>query len=72
MVVCGQHGNELGTRSVGQAVLEWLASEEGTETKRVVSGSEESGGPTGKCVYNLRGPKVNFEERACLVRQENP
>lgn len=34
MVVCGRHGNELGTRFVGQAVLEWLASEEGAETRR--------------------------------------
>jgi len=33
MVVCGRHGNELGTRVIGSAVLEWLASEDAAETR---------------------------------------
>ncbi len=34
IVVCGRHGNELGTRVVGNALLRWLASAEGQETRR--------------------------------------
>lgn len=34
MVVCGRHGDELGTRGVGPALLEWLLSPEGEETRR--------------------------------------
>ena len=34
LVVCGRHGHELGTRVAGHAALEWLASEDGTETRR--------------------------------------
>ncbi|MCK4298820.1 MAG: hypothetical protein KAX80_04770, partial [Planctomycetes bacterium] len=34
LFVCGRHGNELGTRVVGLALLEWLASEAGAETRR--------------------------------------
>ena len=33
-VVCGRHGDELGTRVVGPAVLNWLASEDAAETRR--------------------------------------
>ncbi len=32
MVVCGRHGQELGTRLIGTALLEWLVSARGTET----------------------------------------
>jgi len=34
VVVCGRHGNELGTRVVGLALLRWLASEEGGPTRQ--------------------------------------
>lgn len=34
IVICGRHGNELGTRVVGAALLEWLASQEGAQTRR--------------------------------------
>jgi len=34
MVVCGRHGDELGQRVVGNALLEWLSSAEGAETRR--------------------------------------
>lgn len=34
VVVCGRHGSELGTRVVGPAVLDWLASAEAAETRR--------------------------------------
>jgi len=34
LVICGRHGGELGTRVVGTAVLEWLASEAGARTRR--------------------------------------
>jgi hypothetical protein len=34
VVICGRHGNELGTRVVGPAVLEWLLSDGGVETRR--------------------------------------
>lgn len=34
LVVCGRHGNELGTRVVGPAVLQWLASEAGAPARR--------------------------------------
>ena len=34
IVVCGRHGNELGQRVVGNALLEWLSSAEGAETRR--------------------------------------
>ena len=39
LVVCGRHGNELGTRAVGPAVLEWLVSNEaaGTRARQVVT-----------------------------------
>lgn len=30
LVIIGRHGNEIGTRVVGPAVLEWLATEEAT------------------------------------------
>jgi len=33
-VVCGRHGNELGTRVVGTALLGWLCSDAGAETRR--------------------------------------
>lgn len=33
LVVCGRHGSELGTRVVGNALLEWLLSAEGEETR---------------------------------------
>lgn len=34
VVVCGRHGSELGTRVVGTALLDWLSSAEGEETRR--------------------------------------
>jgi hypothetical protein len=34
IAVCGRHGNELGTRIIGPALLDWLASEEGEKTRR--------------------------------------
>jgi len=34
MIVCGRHGNELGTRAVGTGLLDWLASEEAEEIVR--------------------------------------
>lgn len=34
LVVCGRHGQELGTRVVGPALLEWLASPPAAETRR--------------------------------------
>ena len=34
VVVCGRHGSELGTRVVGPATLDWLASPEARETRR--------------------------------------
>jgi hypothetical protein len=34
VVICGRHGQEFGTRVVGNALLEWLSSEEGAETRR--------------------------------------
>ncbi|MCK4301090.1 MAG: hypothetical protein KAX80_16240, partial [Planctomycetes bacterium] len=33
LVVCGRHGNELGTRVVGLALLRWLVSEAGALTR---------------------------------------
>jgi hypothetical protein len=34
IVVCGRHGDELGQRVVGNALIEWLSSAEGAETRR--------------------------------------
>lgn len=34
LIVCGRHGNELGTRVVGLALLQWLVSEPGALTRR--------------------------------------
>jgi hypothetical protein len=34
LVICGRHGQELGTRVVGPALLDWLASAEGEETRQ--------------------------------------
>jgi hypothetical protein len=34
LVICGRHGNELGTRIIGLALLNWLASAEGALTRR--------------------------------------
>lgn len=34
IVVCGRHGDELGTRGVGPVLIEWLLSPEGEETRR--------------------------------------
>jgi len=34
VIVCGRHGDELGARVVGPALLDWLASPEGEETRR--------------------------------------
>jgi hypothetical protein len=34
LVVCGRHGNELGTRAVGPALLDWLASGEAAQVRR--------------------------------------
>ena len=33
-VICGRHGQELGTRVIGPTVLDWLASDAGAETRR--------------------------------------
>ena len=34
LIVCGRHGNELGGPVVGQALLDWLASDRGSETRK--------------------------------------
>ena len=34
LVVCGRHGSELGTRVVGGALLDWLATDEATPTRQ--------------------------------------
>jgi len=34
LVICGRHGQELGTRVIGTALLDWLASAEGKETRQ--------------------------------------
>jgi hypothetical protein len=34
LIVCGRHGQELGTRVVGAALIDWLCSPEGAETRR--------------------------------------
>ncbi len=34
LIVCGRHGNEAGTRVVGTALLDWLASPTGNATRR--------------------------------------
>ena len=34
IIVCGRHGGELGTRAVGAALLEWLASDIAAETRQ--------------------------------------
>jgi hypothetical protein len=34
IVVCGRHGNELGTRTVGTGLLEWLALERASEIRK--------------------------------------
>jgi hypothetical protein len=33
LIVCGRHGNELGTRTVGLGLLEWLTSERASEIR---------------------------------------
>ncbi|MBN2582243.1 MAG: hypothetical protein JXL80_04185 [Planctomycetes bacterium] len=34
VIVCGRHGNELGTRAVGPAMLRWLVSDEAATTRQ--------------------------------------
>ena len=34
VLVCGRHGQEMGTRVVGTALLDWLSLAEGEETRR--------------------------------------